>query len=63
MLEPTLEAISDYDTLQGTKRRVIWQILLGAMIMGGIYVLSYNYFGNVSDSIPVEKSIGLIPLN
>ena len=63
MLEPTLEAISDYDTLQGSKRRVIWQILLGAMIMGGIYVLSYNYFGNVSDSIPVEKKIGSIPLN
>jgi hypothetical protein len=30
--------------------------------MGGIYVLSYTYFGNVSDSLPVEKKIGNVPV-
>jgi hypothetical protein len=62
MSEPTLESISDYDTLKGTKKKVVWLVLLVGVIIGGIYVLSYNYFGNVSDSIAVEKKIGIVPV-
>ena len=62
MSEPTLEDISDYNTLKGKKKRVVWILILVALIMGGIYVASYNYFSNVSDSIPVEKKIGNIPV-
>jgi SNF family Na+-dependent transporter len=62
MSEPTLEAISDYDTLKGKKKRVIWVVILAALIIGGIYVTSYNYFDNVSDSLPIEKKIGTVPV-
>jgi len=62
MSEPTLEGISDYDTLKGQKKKVVWFIILVGLVMGGIYVLSYTYFGNVSDSLPVEKKIGNVPV-
>ena len=62
MSEPTLEDISDYDTLKGKKKRVVWIVIFAALIMGGIYVASYNYFDKVSDSLPVEKKIGTVPV-
>ncbi len=62
MSEPTLEDISDYNNLKGEKKKVVWLIVLAALIMGVIYVVSYNYFGNVSDSLPVEKKIGTVPV-
>lgn len=62
MSEPTLEAISDYDKLKGKKKRVVWTAILAILIIGGIYVASYNYFDNVSDSLPVGKKIGTVPV-
>ncbi len=62
MSEPTLEDISDYDTLSGKKKKVVWIAILVGLIIGAIYVVSYTYFGNVSDSLPVEKKIGTIPV-
>ena len=62
MSEPTLEGISDYDNLKGEKRRVVWIAIFIVLIIGGVYAVSYNYFANVSDSIPVEKKIGTVPV-
>lgn len=62
MSEPTLENLSDYNTLKGEKKKIVWLVILAGVVIGGIYVLSYNYFGNVSDSITVEQKIGTIPL-
>lgn len=62
MSEPTLEDISDYDTLSGQKRKVVWIAILVGLIVGAIYVVSYTYFGTPSDAIPVEKKIGSIPV-
>lgn len=62
MSEPTLEDISDYNTLKGQKRKIVMAVILAGLIIGTIYVVSYNYFGNVSDSIPVETNIGTVPV-
>ena len=62
MIEPTLEDISDYNTLSGQKRRVVWAVILSGLIIGAVYVASYHYFGKVNDSIPVKENIGKIPL-
>ncbi|MDD2358250.1 MAG: hypothetical protein PHX13_10105 [Thiovulaceae bacterium] len=62
MSEPTLENISDYNTLKGQKKKIVWIAILVGLIIGGIYVVSYTYFGNVSDSLPVEKKIGNVPV-
>lgn len=62
MSEPSLEEITDYNTLKGQKKRVVWAVILAGLIIGVIYFVSYNYFINVSDSIPVEKNIKSIPV-
>lgn len=62
MSEPTLEDITDYDTLKGQKKRVVWAVILAGLIIGIIYVASYNYFSNVTDAIHVEKNEGTIPV-
>ena len=62
MSEPTLNDMSDYNTLSGQKRKVVWAVVLAGLIIGTIYVVSYNYFGNVDDSIEVEQSIKSVPV-
>ncbi|WP_345993829.1 hypothetical protein [Sulfurimonas sp. HSL-1716] len=62
MSEPNLEDISDYDSLKGHKKRVVWSVILIGLIIGIIYVLSYDYLVNVTDSIHIEKNIGTIPV-
>jgi multidrug resistance efflux pump len=62
MSEPNLEDLTDYNTLKGQKKRVVWAVILAGLIIGVVYVVSYNYFSNVTDSIYVEKSINTIPV-
>ena len=62
MSEPRLQDLSDYDTLSGKKRTTVFVAILVGLVIGTIYVLSYHYFGNVSDSIPVEKNIATVPV-
>jgi len=62
MSEPELEDISDYDTLSGEKRKVVFRVIAGGIIMGIIYVIVSGYFGNVKDSIKVEDSVKYMPL-
>ncbi len=62
MSEPSLEEITDYNTLKGQKKRVVWAVILAGLIIGVVYVASYNYFSNVDDSIPVEKNIKSMPV-
>lgn len=62
MSEPTLEDITDYDTLTGSKKKIVWGVILVGLVIGIVYVVSYSHFSNVNDSIPVEKSIKSIPV-
>ena len=62
MSEPRLEDMSDYDTLSGEKRKVVFTVIAVGILMGIIYVLVSGYFGNVKDSIKVEDSIKYVPL-
>jgi len=62
MSEPRLEDMSDYDTLSGEKRKVVFAVIVAGIIMSIIYVLVSGYFGNVKDSIKVEDSIKYMPL-
>jgi len=62
MSEPTLESISDYDTLKGEKRRVVWAVILAGLIIGVVYVVAFNTYSSVDDSIKIEDSIKKVPL-
>ncbi len=61
MSEPTLESISDYDTLQGEKKKVVWAVILAGLLMGVIYTIVYTN-DTVDDVIKVEESIKIMPV-
>ncbi len=61
MSEPTLESISDYDTLQGEKKKVVWAVILAGLLMGVIYAIVYTN-DTVDDVIKVEESIKIMPV-
>jgi len=62
MGEPELEDISDYNELKGSKKRVVWGVIFGGILMSIIYVYIANTYGNVKDSIKAEDSVKYMPL-
>ncbi|MCD6259150.1 MAG: hypothetical protein J7J31_06050 [Helicobacteraceae bacterium] len=62
MSEPRLEDIGDYDTLKGEKKKVVWTVIVGALLVGVLYVVAYSYYDQEDDSIKVEETINTIPV-
>lgn len=60
--EPTLESIEDYDTLKGSKKRIVWIVVIAGLLVGAIFVAAKSYYGSVNDSIPVQDAIGKVPV-
>lgn len=60
--EPTLESIDDYNTLKGSKKRVVWTVIIAVLLIGVAFTAAKNYYANVNDSIPVAESIGKVPV-
>lgn len=60
--EPTLESIEDYNTLKGSKKRVVWTVIIAVLLVGIAFTAAKNYFSTVNDSIPVDESIGKVPV-
>lgn len=61
MGEPRLEDISDYNTLEGTKKKVVLAVILAALLMGVIYTIAYSLYDN-DDAIKVEDTINKVPM-
>jgi len=62
MAEPRLEDMSDYNTLKGEKKKIVWIVVLSGIILGALYSFSYNKFDDKKDTIPVQKSIKTVPV-
>jgi len=62
MSEPKLENISDYDTLKGEKKKVVWAVILAGLLLGVVYSIAYTLYDNKDDTIKVEESIKKIPV-
>jgi hypothetical protein len=60
--EPTLSSIEDYDTLKGSKKRVVWAVIISGLLIGSIFVAAKFFYGGTNDSIPVSESIGKVPV-
>ncbi|WP_304546263.1 hypothetical protein [Sulfurimonas microaerophilic] len=60
--EPTLESISDYDTLKGEKKKIVWAVVIAGLIIGSAYVIASKIFTNAEDNIQVEQTIKSIPV-
>lgn len=61
-MEPTLQSIGDYETLNGKKRRTVVAVVLSGLIVGGIYATVANLFSSVDDALPTSDKIAKIPL-
>lgn len=60
--EPTLDKIEDYDTLKGEKKRTVWIVIVAGLLIGAAIVGARYYYGDANDTIPVEETIGKVPL-
>jgi hypothetical protein len=60
--EPELETISDYNSLQGEKKRVVWAVVITGLLIGSIYVIANKIYGDADDTIKVEKTIATVPV-
>lgn len=63
MNEPTLNQISDYNTLQGEKKRVVWAVILAGLIIGTVFAGAKWYFGEANDALATGERIGKVPFN
>jgi len=60
--EPTLSSIEDYDTLKGSKKKVVWAVIISGLLIGAIFVAAKMMYGNVDDTLSVSESIGKVPV-
>jgi hypothetical protein len=60
--EPTLSSIEDYNTLKGSKKRVVWAVIISGLLIGAIFVAAKMYYGSTEDTIIVNESIGKVPV-
>lgn len=61
MSEPRLEDISDYDTLKGSKKKVVLAVIFAGLFIGVIYTIVYSLYDN-DDNIKIEETIKTIPM-
>jgi len=62
MSEPRLEDIGDYDTLKGEKKKIVWTVIIGVLLVGVLYMIAFNSYNDTDDSIEFKESIKTIPL-
>jgi len=60
MSEPRLQDMSDYNTLKGEKKRIVWAVIIAGLIIGSIYLAARTYFVP-SDAIPTNDTITEVP--
>lgn len=59
--EPTLGQIDDYDGNETPeKRRLVWGIIIGLVLVGVIYTVVKSNFSTPSDYVGTEEHPGII---
>jgi formate/nitrite transporter FocA (FNT family) len=61
MSEPTLEDISDYDTLKGEKKKIVWTVIIAGLIIGVGYYVASKVYTDEGDAINVKDAITIVP--
>jgi hypothetical protein len=60
MNEPRLRDMSDYNTLAGEKRRVVWAVIIAGLIIGTIYLAAKSCCP-ATDMIATQDPIVNVP--
>lgn len=63
MSEPRLEDISDYNTLKGKKKGIVWTVVIVGILIGIIYMFAYKIYDNKADAISIKDEITVVPLS
>jgi hypothetical protein len=61
MSEPRLEDISDYNTLKGEKKKVVYAVILAFVSIAVVYAIAVNYYDSTSDNVSQDKSYKVVP--
>lgn len=61
MSEPTLESISDYNTLSGEKKKVFYAIVIASLIMGVVYTVASSFYDG-EEPTSVDKTYKKVPM-
>ncbi len=61
MSEPKLEDMSDYQGLQGEKKRTVLLVIISGLLLGVLYVGVNHFFGSVDDNLNVSDSVKTVP--
>ncbi len=61
MSEPTLNDISDYDTLTGQKKRIVWAVIIAGLLIGAIYYVAAKTYTDKGDALNVSDTIKVVP--
>lgn len=62
MSEPELEDISDYDTLKGEKKSVVWTVIIVGLLIGTAFLIINAKYGAVKDGIQINDPIKNVKL-
>ncbi|SFV67104.1 hypothetical protein MNB_SM-6-463 [hydrothermal vent metagenome] len=60
-MEPTLEDISDYNKLEGDKKRVVWAVIALCLLVGVAYTVAGKIYNAKSETIPVKEKFATVP--
>ena len=55
--EPSLESIGDYDTLKGSKKKIVWSVIVIGLLIGTIYTVVSSTYSNVDVRIEIQDPI------
>jgi len=61
MSEPTLENISDYNTLRGEKKKVVFAIVISSIIMSIVYIIATSFYAQ-EEPTSVDKTYKKVPM-
>jgi len=57
MAEPRLEDIEDYDELKGSKKKIVWRVIVAGILISVGYLVAYSVFTDKGDVIKVQESM------
>ncbi|MEN4052409.1 MULTISPECIES: hypothetical protein [Sulfurimonas] len=60
-MEPTLESISDYDTLKGEKKKIVWTVIIVGLLIGVGYTIAAKVYNAKDETIPVKEKFETAP--
>ncbi len=55
--EPTLESIGDYDTLKGSKKKIVWGVVIAGILISVVYLVISSNYSHVDDHIKIKDPI------